>query len=123
MLRRPWKPLPGIFRKGCKKVWEGVGFTDPLSYLYVLITTNTTVMELKLKEGVFGFVWNFEDGEVVDTYTEELSSREIELIGRVVGSDICIIIDNSDISLVFGDDIENQDELEEMGLAGVMEFV
>jgi len=80
-------------------------------------------MELRLKEGVFGFVWNFEDGEVVDTYTEELSSREIELIGRVVGSDICIIIDNSDISLVFGDDIENQDELEEMGLAGVMEFV
>ena len=79
-------------------------------------------MELRLKEGVFGFVWNFEDGEVVDTYTEELSSREIELIGRVVGSDICIIIDNSDISLVFGDDIENQDELEEMGLAGVMEF-
>ena len=80
-------------------------------------------MELRLKEGVFGFVWNFEDGEVVDTYTEELSSREIELIGRVVGSDICIIIDNSDISLVFGDDIENQDELEEMGLAGVMEFI
>ena len=80
-------------------------------------------MELRLKEGVFGFVWNFEDGEVVDTYTEELSSREIELIGRVVGSDICIIIDNSDIDLVFGDDIENQDELEEMGLAGVMEFV
>ena len=80
-------------------------------------------MELRLKEGVFGFVWNFEDGEVVDTYTEELSSREIELIGRVVGSDICIIIDNSDISLVFGDAIENQDELEEMGLAGVMEFV
>ena len=80
-------------------------------------------MELRLKEGVFGFVWNFEDGEVVDTYTEELSSREIELIGRVVGSDICIIIDNSDISLVFGDDIENQDELKEMGLAGVMEFV
>ena len=80
-------------------------------------------MELRLKEGVFGFVWNFEDGEVVDTYTEELSSREIELIGRVVGSDICIIIDNSDISLVFGDDIENQDELKEMGLAGVMEFI
>ena len=80
-------------------------------------------MELRLKEGVFGFVWNFEDGEVVDTYTEELSSREIELIGRVVGSDICIIIDNSDISLVFGDDIENQGELEEMGLAGVMEFI
>ena len=80
-------------------------------------------MELRLKEGVFGFVWNFEDGEVVDTYTEELSSREIELIGRVVGSDICIIIDNSDIDLVFGDDIENQGELEEMGLAGVMEFV
>ena len=81
-------------------------------------------MELKLKEGVFGFAWNFEDGEVVDTYTEELSSREIELIGRVVGSGICIIIDNSDIDLIFGDDyIADQDELVEMGLDEVMEFV
>ena len=80
-------------------------------------------MELKLKEGVFGFTWNFETGEVEEVFTEELTSKEIQLIGRVMGDDVTLIIYNSDISLVFGDDIENQDELEEMGLAGVMEFI
>ena len=80
-------------------------------------------MELKLKEGVFGFTWNFETGEVEEVFTEELTSKEIQLIGRVMGDDVTLIIYNSDISLVFGDDIENQDELKEMGLAGVMEFI
>ena len=80
-------------------------------------------MELKLKEGVFGFTWNFETGEVGEVFTEELTSKEIQLIGRVMGDDVSLIIYNSDISLVFGDDIENQDELEEMGLAEVMEFL
>lgn len=80
-------------------------------------------MELKLKEGVFGFTWNFETGEVGEVFTEELTSKEVQLIGRVMGDDVSLIIYNSDISLVFGDDIENQDELEEMGLAGVMEFL
>ena len=80
-------------------------------------------MELKLKEGVFGFTWNFETGEVGEVFTEELTSKEIQLIGRVMGDDVTLIIYNSDISLVFGDDIESQGELEEMGLAGVMEFI
>jgi hypothetical protein len=80
-------------------------------------------MELKLKEEVFGFTWNFETGEVEEVFTEELTSKEIQLIGRVMGDDVTLIIYNSDIDLIFGDDIENQDELEEMGLAGVMEFV
>ena len=80
-------------------------------------------MELRLKEGVFGFTWNYETGELEEVFTEELSSKEVQLIGRVMGDDVTLIIYNSDISLVFGDDIENQDELKEMGLAGVMEFV
>ena len=80
-------------------------------------------MELKLKEGVFGFTWNFETGEVEEVFTEELTSKEIQLIGRVMGDDVTLIIYNSDISLVFGDDIESQGELEEMGLNVVLEFV
>ena len=80
-------------------------------------------MELRLKEGVFGFTWNYETGELEEVFTEELSSKEVQLIGRVMGDDVTLIIYNSDISLVFGDDIESQGELEEMGLAGVMEFV
>ena len=77
---------------------------------------------LKLKDGVFGFTWNFETGEVEEVFTEELTSKEIQLMGRVMGDDISMILDNSDIELVFGDDIVDQDELVEMGLDGVMEF-
>ena len=77
---------------------------------------------LKLKDGVFGFTWNFETGEVEEVFTEELTSKEIQLMGRVTGDDISMILDNSDIELVFGDDITDQDELVEMCLDGVMEF-
>ena len=79
-------------------------------------------MELKLKEGVFGFTWNFETGEVGEVFTEELTSKEIQLIGRVMGEDISLILEDHDVELVFGDSIENQAELKEMGLAEVMEF-
>ena len=80
-------------------------------------------MELKLKEGVFGFTWNFETGEVREVFTEELTSKEIQLIGRVMGEDISLILEDHDVELVFGDSIEDQAELKEMGLAEVMEFV
>ena len=82
------------------------------------------VMELKLKDGVFGFTWNFETGEVEEVFTEELSSKEIQLMGRVMGDDVSLILEDHDIDLVFGDDyIADQDELVEMGLDEVMEFV
>ena len=81
-------------------------------------------MELKLKDGVFGFTWNFETGEVEEVFTEELSSKEIQLMGRVMGDDVSLILEDHDIDLVFGDDyIADQDELVEMGLDEVMEFV
>ena len=79
-------------------------------------------MELKLKEGVFGFTWNFETGEVKEVFTEELTSKEIQLIGRVMGDDVSLIIEDHDIEFIFGDEMD-QDELEEMGLDKVMEFV
>ena len=80
-------------------------------------------MQLKLKEGVFGFVWNFEDGDVVEIFTEELTSKEIQLMGKVVGDDVSMILDDNDVNLIFEDSIEDEVELEEMGLAEVIEFV
>jgi hypothetical protein len=44
-------------------------------------------------------------------------------MGRVMGEDICLILEEQDIELVFGEDIETRDELEEMGLTEVMELV
>ena len=80
-------------------------------------------MQLKLKEGVFGFAWNFEDGELVEIFTEELTPREISLIGKIKGDDIGVILGNEDVEVIFGDSIEDQAELEDMGLAEVMEFI
>jgi hypothetical protein len=80
-------------------------------------------MQLKLKEGVFGFAWNFEDGELVEIFTEELTPREISLIGKIKGDDISAILGNEDVEVIFGDSIEDQAELEDMGLAEVMEFI
>lgn len=80
-------------------------------------------MQLKLKEGVFGFTWNYEDGELVEIFTEELTSKEISLIGRVKGDDISVILSNEDVDVIFGDSIEDEVELEEMGLTEVIEFV
>ena len=79
-------------------------------------------MELRLKEGVFGFTWNYETGELEEVFTEELSSKEIQLIGRVMGDDVSLVLENRDIEFIFGDEV-NKDELEEMGLNVVLEFV
>ena len=80
-------------------------------------------MNIKLKDNVFGFTWNFEDGEVKEVFTEQLTQKEIQLMGRVMGEDICLILDDTNIELVFGEDIETRDDLVEMGLAEVLEFV
>jgi hypothetical protein len=80
-------------------------------------------MNIKLKDNVFGFTWNFEDGEVGEVFTEQLTQNEIQLMCRVIGKDICLILEDADIELVFGESIETRDELEEMGLAEVMELV
>jgi len=78
---------------------------------------------LKLKDGVFGFTWNFETGEVEEVFTEKPSSKEIQLICRVMEDHVSLILEDHDIELVFGDDyIADQDELVEMCLDGVMEF-
>ena len=80
-------------------------------------------MNVKLKDNVFGFTWNSKTGEVEEVFTEQLTPKEIQLMGRVIGEDICLVIDNDDIEWVFGEDIETRDDLEEMGLTEVMELV
>jgi hypothetical protein len=81
------------------------------------------VMNVKLKDNVFGFTWNYETGEVEEVFTEQLTTKEIQLMVRVVGNDTCLILEEHDIELVFGEDIETRDDLEEMGLTEVMELV
>ncbi len=80
-------------------------------------------MNVKLKDNVFGFTWNYETGEVEEVFTEQLTLKEIQLMGRVVGNDTCLILEERDIEFVFGEDIETRDDLEEMGLTEVMELV
>ena len=79
-------------------------------------------MIAKLKDGVFGFIYNFESGEIEDIFTEELTNREIELMGRVAGDDICIILENEDVEMIFGDELDEED-IKLMELGKVLEIV
>jgi hypothetical protein len=80
-------------------------------------------MNVKLKDNVFGFTWNSKTGEVEEVFTEQLTPKEIQLMGRVMGEDICLVLDDDDIEWVFGEDIETRDDLKEIGLTEVMELV
>ncbi len=77
---------------------------------------------LKFAEGVKGFTWDFESGEVVVIFTEELSAKEMELVIKPSG-DLCVILKEEDINNVFEGDWGSQEELEEAGMDNVLVFV
>ncbi len=77
---------------------------------------------LKFAEGVKGFTWDFESGEVVVIFTEELSAREKELVVKASG-DRYPIFTEEDINNVFEGYWESQEELEEGEMDSVLVFV
>ena len=77
---------------------------------------------LKFAEGVKGFTWDFESGEVVAIFTEELSAKEMELVVKASG-DLCVILTEEDINNVFEGSWESQEELEEAEMDSVLVFV
>ncbi len=77
---------------------------------------------LKFAEGVKGFTWDFESGEVVAIFTEELSAKEMELVIKTSG-DLCVILTEEDINNVFEGSWESQEELVEGEMDSVLVFV
>jgi hypothetical protein len=77
---------------------------------------------LKFAEGVKGFTWDYESGEVVVIFTEELSAKEMELVIKT-SKDLCVILTEEDINNVFEGSWESQEELEEGEMDNVLVFV
>ena len=80
-------------------------------------------MNVKLKDGVYGFIW--ESGDVGEIFTEPLSDKDIKLIYRVLNYDYMLIVDEEDIKDCFtdGDDIMDEDDFYSCGLDKVMELI
>ena len=80
-------------------------------------------MNVKLKDGVYGFIW--ESGDVGEIFTEPLSDKDIKLIYRVLNYDYMLIVDEEDIKDCFtdGDDVMDEDDFYSCGLEKVMELI
>ena len=80
-------------------------------------------MNVKLKDGVYGFIW--ESGDVGEIFTEPLSDKDIKLIYRVLNYDYMLVVDEEDIKDCFtdGDDIMDEDDFYSCGLDKVMELI
>ena len=81
-------------------------------------------MNVKLKDGVYGFIW--EQGTVGEVFTEKLSDKDIELIWKVMHEDHSLIIDEDDIKNCFmwgGEIMDEDDFYDGYRLETVMEFI
>jgi hypothetical protein len=69
-------------------------------------------MNVKFKDGVYGFIWNFKYGVVGEVFTEQLSDKETQLLYRTMHEDNYLIIDEDDIKdcFLWGNDIMDEDE-------------
>ena len=56
-------------------------------------------MNVKLKDGVYGFIW--ESGDVGEIFTEPLSDKDIKLIYRVLNDNYMLVVDEEDIKDCF----------------------
>jgi len=80
-------------------------------------------MNVKLKDGVYGFIWV--DGEIGEVFTEKLLDKEIKLIYRVMHEDHFLVVDEEDIKDCFTDgyDVMDEDDFYGCGLDKVMELI
>ena len=81
-------------------------------------------MNVKLKDGVYGFIW--ESGDVGEIFTEPLSDKDIKLIYRVLNDDYMLVVDEEDIKDCFlgsYDDDMDEDDFYGCKLETVMEFI
>jgi hypothetical protein len=80
-------------------------------------------MNVKLKDGVYGFIW--ESGDVGEIFTEPLSDKDIKLIYRVLNDDYMLVVDEEDIKDCFTDgyDVMDEDDFYGCGLETVMELI
>ena len=81
-------------------------------------------MNVKFKDGVYGFVWE-QDGTIGEIFTEPLSDKDIQLIYRTLNDDYMLIVDDEDFMNCFtdGEDNIDEDDFYNCTLDKVMEFI
>ena len=78
---------------------------------------------VKLKNGVTGFTYDSEYGNVQKIFTQPLTEKEIKLIERVLSEDDVLFTDNEDINDMFEIDCKEDLENDVEGLNKVLEWV
>ena len=78
---------------------------------------------VKLKNGVTGFIYDSEYGNVQKIFTEPLTEKEIKLISKVLSEDDVLFTDNEDINDMFEFDCKEDLENDVEGLNEVLEWV
>ena len=79
-------------------------------------------MELKFKEGVFGFIYDSEYGEVTKVFDKPLIESEKNLIVEVIGEYDCLFTDINSVNELF-ELTEDLLDCDSEGLNRVLEFV
>jgi len=79
-------------------------------------------LEVKFKEGVYGFIFDSVDDSIMKVFTKPVTETELALIREVIGEDDCIFTDIKEVNEVF--DIDMDSLYEDIdGLGKVLEYV
>ena len=79
-------------------------------------------LEVKFKEGVYGFIFDSCDDSIVQVFKKPMTETELKLIREVIGDDDCIFTDIKEVNEVF--DIDMDSLYEDIdGLGTVLEYV
>jgi hypothetical protein len=78
---------------------------------------------VKLKNGVTGFTYDSEYGNVQKIFTQPLTEKEIKLIERVLSEDDILFTNNDSLSDMFEFDSKEDLEKDVEGLNDVLEWV
>ena len=80
-------------------------------------------MKVKFKEGVYGFIYDSQYGEVTKVFDRPLTESEENIVREVIGEYDSLMIDIDSVNELFT--FENEDDLDcdSEGLNTVLEFV
>ena len=81
-------------------------------------------MEVKFKEGIYGFIFDSADDTIVKVFTKPVTETELALIGEVIGEDDCVFTDIKEVNEVFDFDVESFCvDVDEVGYGKILEYV
>ena len=80
-------------------------------------------MKVKFKEGVYGFIYDSQYGEVTKVFDKPLTESEKKVIVEVIGEYDCLFTEIDSVNELFVFEDEDSLECDSEGLNRVLEFV